>query len=355
MKSVFLESHNIANRFGGFGQFNYHLIRGLYQVRPEDFQITLHASDTRALQSEFGPFFNYRRYRAISRYPVFRIRQKYDLWHCLNQNIKVEPYHDLPYLLTVHDINFVDEVSAPEQRKRGLRFAEKLKRSSAIIYISNYVKEHTLRHFDVPEVPQYVIYNGNPMVDTLLPDDFRPRLQAARPFLFSIGEFTVRKNFHALVEMLARLPGFDLVLAGNNETDYARNKLAHTIRKLKLESRVLMTGKISELEKRYYLKNCFAFVFPSLLEGFGFPPIEAMRFGKPVFLHEATSLPEVGGDHAYYWNHFDPEYMARVFEQGMHDFEMNRKSREQDCIAWALRFDWNETAKSYAQVYRSLL
>ena len=354
VKSVFLESHNIHNRFGGFGQFNYHLIRGLYQVRPNDFQITLHASDTGALQSEFGSFFNYRKYRSISRYPAFRIRQKYDLWHCLNQNIKVEPYHNLPYLLTVHDINFVDEVSAPEQRKRGLRFTEKLKRSSAIVYISNYVKEHTSRHFDIPEVPQYVIYNGNPIVDTLLPDDFRPRIQTARPFLFSIGEFSARKNFHTLVEMLAKLPGFDLILAGNNETDYAKNKLADTIRRLKLENRVLITGKVDELEKRYYLKNCFAFVFPSLLEGFGFPPIEAMRFGKPVFLHDATSLPEVGGDHAYYWTHFDPEYMARVFEQGIHDFEMNRKSCEQNCIAWASKFDWKETAKSYAQIYNSL-
>jgi hypothetical protein len=56
VKSIFLESHNIHNRFGGFGQFNYHLIRGLYQIRPHDFQITLHASDTGALQSEFGSF-----------------------------------------------------------------------------------------------------------------------------------------------------------------------------------------------------------------------------------------------------------------------------------------------------------
>ena len=46
--------------------------------------------------------------------------------------------------------------------------------------------------------------------------------------------------------------------------------------------------------------------------------------------------------------------MVQVFEQGMHDFETNRKTREQNCIAWSLRFDWNETAKSYAQVYNSL-
>ena len=355
MKTVFLESHNIDNRYSGFGQYNYHLIRGLYQARLDDFRITLHARDTAALKAEFGSCFDYRKYYPTSRYPLFRIRQKYDLWHCLNQNIKVEPYHALPYLLTVHDINFVDETSAALQRERRLRFARKLDRCSAIVYISNYVREYTLRHFDIPEVPQYVIYNGNPIVDTGLADDFRPRLQASRPFLFSIGEFSPRKNFHTLVEMLAQLPEFDLVLAGNNQTDYAKQKLADAIQRLKLENRVLITGKISELEKQFYLKNCFAFVFPSLLEGFGFPPIEAMRFGKPVFLQNATSLPEVGGEHAYYWNHNDPVYMAQVFEQGIDDFERNRKIREQACIAWASKFDWRDAAMRYAQIYRSLI
>ena len=355
MKTVFLESHNIDNRYSGFGQYNYHLIRGLYQARLDDFRITLHARDIAALKADFGSCFEYRKYSPISRYPLFRIRQKYDLWHCLNQNIKVEPYHDMPYLLTVHDINFVDETSAALQHERRLRFTEKLRRCSAIVYISNYVKEYTLRHFDVPEVPQYVIHNGNPIVDTELADDFRPRLQATRPFLFSIGEFSPRKNFHTLVEMLARLPEIDLVLAGNNQTDYAKQKLADAIQRLNLENRVLITGKISELEKQFYLKNCFAFVFPSLLEGFGFPPIEAMRFGKPVFLQNATSLPEVGGEHAYYWDHNDPEYMAQVFQQGMHDFEKNRKIREQASITWASKFDWRDTAMRYAQIYRSMI
>ena len=84
---------------------------------------------------------------------------------------------------------------------------------------------------------------------------------------------------------------------------------------------VSVSGKISKLEKQFYLKHCFAFVFPSLLEGFGFPPTEAMRFGKSVVLQNATSLPEVGGEHAYYWNLSDPEYKAQVLQQGIQDFE----------------------------------
>ena len=67
----------------------------------------------------------------------------------------------------------------------------------------------------------------------------------------------------------------------------------HDGQKHNLQDRVICTGKISEFDKQYYLKHCTAFVFPSLREGFGIPPIEAMRFGKPVFISNNTSLPEV--------------------------------------------------------------
>jgi len=62
---------------------------------------------------------------------------------------------------------------------------------------------------------------------------------------------------------------------------------------------VSLLGTISESDKIFYYKNCLAFAFPSLREGFGFPVLEAMTFGKPVFLSNKTSLPEIGGSHAF--------------------------------------------------------
>ena len=111
MNTVFLESHNIKNLHFGFGQFNYHLIKGLHNANVADFKMTLHAKDLMNLKNEFGDYFNYKKYHSLSRHKLFRIRKKYNLWHSLNQNIKIEPYHDIPYLLTVHDVNFIEEVS----------------------------------------------------------------------------------------------------------------------------------------------------------------------------------------------------------------------------------------------------
>ena len=355
MKQVFLESHNIKNPNNGFGQFNYHLIKGLYNANVSDFEMTLYAKDTMPLKKEFENYFKYKTYKSISRQPLFRIRKKYDVWHSMNQNIKIEPYYDIPYVLTVHDVNFIDEVSSDLNHATNRRFIEKLNRSSAITYISEYAKASTHKHFDVPDVPEHIIYNGNPIRVLFDTETYPVKTQTNRPYLFFIGALNERKNVHTLVELLELLPDYDLILAGNHTSNYAKDTLAKTIVKTKTENRVHILGTINAIEKQHYLKNCTAFVFPSLLEGFGIPPIEAMRFGKPVFLSNLTSLPEIGGKHAFYWDHFDPEYMRDVFEKGMHTYETNRAQYEKAYVERALSFNWDTAALEYEKVYRSLL
>lgn len=355
MKQVFLESHNIKNLHFGFGQFNYHLIKGLYNAKVSDFKMVLHSKNTDALNSEFGSYFNYKKYHSFRRYQSLSIRKKYNLWHSMNQNTKIEPYFDIPYLLTVHDVNFIDEESSNLNHPQNIRFQNKLNRSSAITYISNYAKSSTHKYFKVPNVPEYVIYNGNPITEISVPKHYTPKLTSNKPFLFSIGEFTERKNFHVLVKMLEFLPEYHLVLSGKNSTEYANNTLFNTIKHLKLENRVIITGKISDLDKQYYLNNCAAFVFPSLREGFGIPPIEAMRFGKPVFLSNNTSLPEIGGNLAFYWDSFDADKMAKVVLNGMSTYEKDKTNLSKKYIKHAKSFDWDAAAKQYIEVYRSIL
>ena len=355
MKNVFLESHNIKNQFNGFGQFNHHLIKGLYNAEISDFKMTLNAKDTSALKKEFGDYYNYNKYKSLSRKPLFRIRKKYDVWHCLNQNIKVEPYHNIPYVLTVHDVNFIDEVSNDLNHETNKRFIEKLNRSSAITYISEFAKASTHKYFNVPKVPEYVIYNGNPINALLDLSKTNIKPVTNRPYLFFIGGLTKRKNVHTLVQMLEHLPDYDLVLAGDDSDNYVKTILAETLKQTKTNNRVHCIGKVNAEEKQYYLQHCAAFVFPSLLEGFGIPPIEAMRFGKPVFLSNLTSLPEIGGDYAFYWDNFESKYMAEVLKKGMHTFETNKATYEKAYIDRATSFNWDKAALEYAAIYRSLL
>lgn len=354
MKQLFLESHNLKNKFSGFGQFNYHFIKALAKQDLSGLQITLNTNDITPLKETFGTIFKYHKYKSITRHKPFRIKKKYDLWHCLNQNIKVEPFYDIPYVLTVHDVHFTTEGSKQTQKLLKSKFEKKMKRASAITYISEFTKRDTHQHFKVPNVPEYVIYNGNTITEITIPENYTPKVVPQKPYLFSIGDFTERKNFKSLVKMLPYMEEYQLILAGNNTSIYAE-ELLQLLTTLQLQDRVLLTGKINDMERNYYLKNCEAFVFPSLREGFGIPPIEAMRFGKPVFLSNNTSLPEIGGEKSFYWENFEPKYMATVIKEGMSTFMLNKKEYETWYIERAQSFNWEQTAQKYLEIYKNIL
>lgn len=354
MKQIFLESHNIRNPYFGFGQFNMHLIEALGKLDHDELELVVYGNNIDNLKKTYGTKFSYRKYSPLSRYRMLSIRKKYDLWHSLNQNTKVEPFHDIPYLLTVHNITYIKDKKNYKNKEVHQRFQQKLNRSTAITYISHYAKNSTHKFFEVPNVPEYVIYNGNPIKEVYLPHGFQPLVSIKKPFLFSIGEFTARKNFKSLLHMLSLLPEYNLILAGKNSTPNG-DEIRKLITEKELKNRVFLVGKISEEEKKYYYKNCTAFVFPSLREGFGLPIVEAMRFGKPIFTSKNTSLPEIGGDLAFYWTSYEKEHMVEVFEKGIKKFENNAFSYREKLILRAESFDWDKAAKQYLEIYKSLL
>lgn len=351
---IFLESHNINNKFTGFGQFNYWLIKNLIQYN-ENLNITLTARK-KDMVEEFLPHVQFKKYHTYHRKKVFAIRKKYDLWHSLNQNSKVEPYHSIPYILTIHDVIFMEEglMTEKEKNEKIKRLQKKIDRASAIVYISEYTKSSTHQYFEIKkDCKEYVIYNGNPVKVMKTINLVQSPNGLKKPFLFSLGQFMEKKNFHTLIGMLAKLNGYQLVLGGNYNHSY-KSIIDSEIKKYKLEEKVIFPGKISEEEKHFYLQNCEAFVFPSLHEGFGMPPIEAMAYGKPVFLANRTSLPEIGGKYAFYWDHFEAEYMAQVIQSGLQTFYSNPEFSEK-IAAHVSKFDWSSTAREYLKVYKEVL
>ena len=178
-----------------------------------------------------------------------------------------------------------------------------------------------------------------------------PAYIPTKPFLFSIGQFHSRKNFHVLPALLMDNE-YELIIAGMNDFAYTE-KVINEAKKLKVNDRLKLIGAISDEEKSWYYKNCLAFVFPSIGEGFGLPVLEAMYFGKPVFLSRFTSLPEVGGDVAYYFDNFDPACMKEIFENGMHHYECSHP--QEKIVERAKNFSWKKAADEYLNVYRKFL
>ena len=80
-----------------------------------------------------------------------------------------------------------------------------------------------------------------------------------------------------------------------------------------------------------------------------------MKYGKPVFLSNKSSLPEVGGDQAFYWENFESKYMAEVFLTNMAVYQKNKAVYKEAIIKHANSYSWDKTAKAYIEVYKNLL
>jgi len=153
---------------------------------------------------------------------------------------------------------------------------------------------------------------------------------------------------------MKKFPDYDLIIAGDNDSAYAKGILEQ-VAELGLTGRIHLPGKISEQDKYWLYSRCRAFLFPSLAEGFGMPVIEAMLLGKPVFTSTFASLPEIGGLFAFYWQNFDPDHMAEVMQKGLaeHDLQPNEFSAKM--IRYAQKFSWNECIDNYFSMYKEVI
>lgn len=273
-----------------------------------------------------------------------------DIWHTTYQLSKYTGGSiRSKNVLTVHDLNFLYEEDNPAIIKKFIkRHQSRIDRADHIVAISEFSKKDILEHLHIGRKPISVVHNGCSLVD--YPDFDEPNYRPEKPFLFAIGTIIPKKNFHVLVPLLEGNDS-ELIIAGIM-SGYA-DKIKENAKLHGVEDRVKILGPVSEEEKYWYMNNCQAFCFPSLAEGFGLPVIEAMHLGKPVFLSNLTSLPEIGGDQAYYFENFDPDHMKNVFERGMKDYKEN--NREAAIRQRADMFSWEQCARQYYQIYQSLL
>lgn len=269
------------------------------------------------------------------------------LWHCTYQKSKYLPRWSVPKVVTIHDLNFLHEPRSNWSIARNLRRIKRnLERADHLVAISRFVASNLEEHTDTRNTPIHVIYNGCEI--DYDPEFDAPAYRPTRPFCFTIGPTIPKKNFHVL-PCLLRGNDFELVIAGIARQPYL-DRIYAEARRHGVADRVKVIGMISHEEKFWYYRQCEAFVFPSIAEGFGLPVIEAMHFGKRVFLSNRTSLPEVGGEFAHYFESFDADAMSEVFECGL--AEPMSEPRQRAIAAHAAAFNWDTSARQYLDLYR---
>lgn len=277
--------------------------------------------------------------------------KEFDVCHVIHQLPKFTFKKAKKVVLTIHDLNFLYTKNNLKQKKYRHIVQSAINKSDAICFISNFTRDDCFEHLSIPsDKITEVIYNG---VNDLVAPSERPAWCPEDNFLFSIGQFLDKKNFHVLVSFMQQLPQFSLVIAGENNTQYG-NELKNLIHQYKLETRIILPGAISEGEKSFLYHNCEAFVFPSIAEGFGLPVIEAMKCGKPVFCSDKTSLKEVGDKFAFFWQNFEPDYMLDIFQKGINEFKRDNSVIMRQ-LQYANSYSWEKNVKGYVDVYKKLI
>jgi len=273
---------------------------------------------------------------------------QFDVWHNLHQLIRQRPPLGTRHCITtLHDLNMV-YTKQGFSRWRALRKQIRLlRRADEIICISDHVlgdlRSHTSLH-----TPATRIYNGvHPLNDTLQ----EPIIELAdQAYLFNIGRMTPNKNIGVLIELAAAWPEQIFVFAGPY-TGYTKGYRDQAqARRL---SNVRFYFDVTEGQKAWLYAHCQGLLFPSIAEGFGLPPIEAMHFGRPVFLSRCTSLPEIGGPVARFFDDYTPAEMRRIIQLTMASDQHD--NRHDEIQAWASRFSWPTCMAQYLDRYQQAL
>ncbi|MES2328437.1 MAG: glycosyltransferase family 1 protein [Bacteroidota bacterium] len=350
MKQVLVDMHRLKyNPFNGLYSVCINLGKALAAIPLRDMELLYYLPKKDF--GIFGPEAKYTEHKSIDKYYKFGTG-KYDLWHVTTQLSWYRPFNKhTKVLYTLYDFSYlIEEPGNVERNKRLLKQTqERIDRADYITGISQFAIDEARKHLDLGDKPAQAIQLGCTV--STFPDFDSPKYRPAKPFLFTIGLVQPRKNFHVLPALLVG-NDYELVIAGLNNYEYGK-EVEEAAKKFGVADRIKLIGPATEEEKYWYYKNCEAFLFPSYAEGFGLPVIEAMYHGKPVFISDKTSLPEVGGDAAYYFRNFEPGYMQQVFAEGMRDYALTNPSEK--IKQQAAKFNWNTCATEYIDVYRKIL
>lgn len=355
-------------QIGGVATYTYNLIANLAKIDADNEYIIFHS-----LPEDFT--FGKRNFRMkVIQVPSYEFfKEQLALTYEVNRG-RLDIFHSPFYLppivrlsktiLTIHDLN-PDENPELYQDKKMVSYFRKWRRKVArktdrIITVSNYVKKKVENSLLIPKTKIGTIHSAqDEKFSRIANEDLIERIERdyyiKGDFLLYVGHIQPWKNLNRLIEAFALIKrrGIKekLVLVGGK--GWATKEIETLTKELGLKGEVTITDFVPGDDLPLFYQAASAFVFPSLMEGFGIPVLESMACGTPVVCSNVTSLPEVAGGAAIFFNPLDVPEMAEAIFRVLTD-EGLRKDLVKKGLKRCKEFSWEKTAKETLGVYKEM-
>ena len=286
------------------------------------------------------------------------VRRQGGIVHLPNQNFaRYALFLKNPFIITVHDVirfcfRFTQEtISERILLKLDTRY---IKRASHIIADSQNTRKDLIKYLKIPGDRISVIYCG---VDHSIFKPYNVKL-LDKPYILYVGSERPRKNLGRLFEAFAKLKkGFpELKLLKVGASGRSGKYRADTMKKLDslgITQDAIFVDHLSELDLAYYYSSALLLAHPSLYEGFGLPPLEAMACGCPIVTSNTSSLPEVVGEAGIMVNPCDIDSLAQAMRQVLTNSEL-RANMVKRGLEQAKKFSWEKTAEQTQEIYNKV-
>lgn len=298
-------------------------------------------------------------------FPENLTKDNIDIFHIPQNGIGYSKKFNNNIIVTIHDlIPYI----MPETVGKGYlqMFLKELpyiiENSQGIITVSESSKKDILKFFPVDEnkifvTPLAADAKYHPMDKEKCSDYIKKNYNISDPFILYLGGFSPRKNVLSLIKAFAEI--YDkldqehaLVLIGESKDQECILKDFSSRQKIK--SKIIFTGFASESDLPVFYNAAQCFVYPSLYEGFGLPPLEAMSCGTPVITSDISSIPEVVGDSGLLFNPLDEKALADILLKLLTDGNL-RNDLSIKGLKRSKEFSWKKTAKKTLEAYNKTI
>ena len=374
---VALNATALLSPLTGIGQYTYHLAKGLQAIPSLELDLFYGSGWSKEVRDQPVPSIATIK-TLVKRsvpyaYSIKRFLEQIMFTRGMQSN-RADIYHEPnflafkfngPSVITVHDLSWIRfPHTHPVERVRAMNkyFEPGLRRAALILTDSEFVKRELIDVFGVKAgLIRPVLLGVEPLFYPRTAEDTQSVLSSHDlvhgRYLLAVGTLEPRKNLQVALRAYMLLPQqirkqFPLVLVGMN--GWRTSALEQQIAPLVSAGEIRQIGYLPREELAKVTAGALTLIYPSIYEGFGLPPLEAMACGVPVIASEASSLPEVVDDTGLLIDPYDDEALAQAILKIITNADI-RQQLSQKALARSVEFTWDRCARQTLDVYRQAL